>query len=161
MDKLLIERDEFVHKTPVMIDFIAHWLDVYNNNKLAPYGITHSQAKILVRLSHVPGGRIAQSELKATGRRGSTITSIVANLEKGGFVTRSANESDARAKYISLTDKGRAAASVAFSNILELEELIESAVTQKEAHRLNTILEKLADSFIEKCTNYPERNDKT
>ncbi|MBR1752364.1 MAG: MarR family transcriptional regulator [Ruminococcus sp.] len=159
MEKLMIEHEEFIQKAPVKLDFIAHWLDVYNNNKLSAYGITHSQAKILVRLSHTDDGRLPQSELKSTGRRGSTITSILSNLEKGGFITRSASESDARAKYISLTDKGRAAASVAFSNILELEELIYSLISEEEQQQLDIILEKITQGMKTRCRR--ERTDNT
>ena len=129
---------------PVMLDFIAHRLDVYNNQKLAPFGITHSQAKILVRLAHSKDGRLAQSELKAFGRRGSTITSILTNLEKAGFIKRTASKSDARAKFIEITDKGREVQQTAFKNILELDMMIDSLLTDKESAALSQLLEKIA-----------------
>ena len=162
MEKIVIEHDEFIHKKPVMLDFIAHRLDVYNNQKLAPFGITHSQAKILVRLAHSKDGRLAQSELKAFGRRGSTITSILTNLEKAGFIKRTASKSDARAKFIEITDKGREVQQTAFKNILELDMMIDSLRTDKESAALSQLLEKIADGLKTKCcTDSQERNDNT
>lgn len=161
MEQITIAFDEFVHKKPVMLDFIAHRLDVYNNQQLSPFGITHSQAKILVRLAHSKGGRLPQSELKTIGRRGSTITSILANLEKGGFIKRSANESDARAKYIEITDKGREVQQTALKNILELDELLDKQLDEAESKELSRLLQKVIDGIrCDNCINdNKERND--
>ena len=156
---------EFIRKKPVMLDFIAHKLDVYNNRQLAAFGITHSQAKILVRIYHSPDCVTAQSELKAFGRRGSTITSLLANLEKNGLIYRRSNEADARAKYVGLTKKGHEAACAALGNISRLEELIDSSLTGAEAETLQALLEKVCDTLHERLgediTNTEERNDNT
>jgi len=134
----------FLRQKPVLLDFIAHRLDVDNNRQLmAAFDVTHSQAKLLVRISHSPGNRIAQSELKAFGRRGSTITSVLAHLEKKGLISRSANSSDARAKYVELTPLGLEVAQTEREIISKLDELIDSSLTRKESESLQQLLLKI------------------
>lgn len=155
---------ELIRKKPVMLDFIAHKLDVYNNRQLAPFGVTHSQAKLLVRISHSQGGKIAQSELKAFGRQGSTITSLLANLEKNGFIYRESSETDARAKYVCLTESGMQVADVANENIIKLDELIDSSLSKKEADTLHSLLAKVCDTLHDRLSDEAfteERNDNT
>ena len=156
-----IDEDELIVKKPVMLDFIAHILDVYNNRRLAEHGVTHSQAKILVRIYHSKDKRIAQSELKKFGRQGSTITSLLANLEKGGFIRRSSSKTDARAKYVELTESGAFIAMLAFGNIRELEERIDSFLTKDEAAQLQGLLEKVSHGLHDTLCNNNERNDNT
>ena len=148
-----------------MLDFIAHKLDVYNNRRLADYGVTHSQAKVLVRIFHAKDNRIPQTELQKFGRQKSTITSLLANLEKGEFIYREASETDARAKYVGLTERGYAIALVALGNIENADTIIDSALTKEEAMELQRLLQKVADTLHNKlcCDNdfTDERNDNT
>ena len=151
---------DFIRQKPVLLDFIAHRLDVINNRQLmAEYDVTHSQAKLLVRISHSPGHRIPQSELKAFGRRGSTITSVLAHLEKNGLISRSASDVDARAKYVELTPHGLDVALAERKIISELGELIDHTLTKKETESLQILLEKIAKALDDKKTN--ERTDNT
>ena len=146
-----MSKEDFIRQKPVMLDYIAHRLDVDNNRQLmAAFDVTHSQAKLLVRISHSPGHRMAQSELKAFGRRGSTITSLLAHLEKNGLISRSASSEDARAKYVELTPLGLEVALTEREIITGLDELIDSALTQKESESLQRLLEKIARALNDK-----------
>ena len=144
-----LSEEEFLKKKPVMLDFIAHNLYVCNNRLIAPLGLTFSQAKILIRLFHADDMLLPQSELKGFGRCGSTLTSVLANLEKNDFIYREASEQDARAKYVGLTQRGFAAAIFAMANTADLNDLIDSLLTKKEAHTLQCLLEKLANAVAD------------
>lgn len=148
MAEIKLSHEEFKSMKAVMIDFIAHQLDVYNNNNFAKYGLTHSQAKILVRLSDSPDGRLSQSEFVKMGLRGSTITAVLANLEKAGFIRKAASEEDARAKYIEITDKGREVQQTALKNIIDLEGLIVEGFSKEEALIFQMLLKRAVENIL-------------
>lgn len=142
-----LNSNEFKKQMAVMMDFVAHQLDVYNNNSLAKYGVTHSQAKILVRLSESEDGRLSQKEFTRMGRRNSTITAILNKLENGGFITRTASETDARAKYIQITPKGREVQQVALKNVLDLENLLVEGFSDEEKILFKMLLKRVEDNI--------------
>lgn len=129
-----------------MTDFIAHQLDVFNNNKLAPFGLTHAQAKMLVRLSDAPEGRLSRCEFTKMGLRNSTVTGILANLERGGFIRVTGSEEDARAKFIQITDEGRRVQQEALKNIVELEEIITAGFSDEEKIIFQMLLKRAAEN---------------
>lgn len=147
-ETLRISRDELISKRAVMLDFVAHQLDVYNNNILSKFGVTHSQAKILVRLSESPEGRLSQKELSMMGRRNSTITAILNNLEKNGYVMRVADESDARAKLIQITPKGLEVQQMALKNVFDLENLLTEGFSSEEKILFSMLLKRAVDNMM-------------
>lgn len=144
-----INHNDFKEQMAVIMDFITHQIDVYNNNILSKYGVTHSQAKILVRLSESKEGRLSQREFARMGRRNSTITAILNNLERGGFITRVTSEKDARAKFIQITPKGREVQQVAIKNVLDLEDLLVEGFSDEEKILAKMLLKRIADNMKE------------
>jgi len=71
-------------------------------------GITLRQFSVLAALSEAEGS--SQSRLvDATGIDRSTLADMVFRMEKTGLIARTKSPEDARAKAVSLTEKGRAA----------------------------------------------------
>lgn len=161
MEEIKISHEEFKRQKAVMIDFIAHQLDVYNNNKLSPYGVTNSQAKMLMRLSDSADGRLSQSEFAAMGLRSSTVTTILSNLEKGGFVRRVTSETDARAKYIEITRKGREIQQLALKDIFQLEDLLTEGFSDEEKILFSMLLKRTVTNIlnINKLNNENSKNN--
>ncbi len=150
-------HDEFKKQMAVMMDFVTHQIDVYNNIILSKYGVTHSQAKILVRLSESPNGRLSQKEFTRMGRRNSTITATLNNLEKGGFITRTASETDARAKFIQITQKGQEVQQVALKNVVDLENLLVEGFSDEEKILFKMLLKRVEDN-IKKINGFDVKN---
>lgn len=144
---LSLSHEDFKNQMAVIMDFITHQIDVFNNSTLSKYGVTHSQAKILVRLSESPNGRLSQKEFTRMGRRNSTITAILNNLERGGFIKRVVSEKDARAKFIQITPKGREVQQVAVKNVLDLEELLVEGFSDEERILAKMLLKRIADNM--------------
>lgn len=71
-------------------------------------GLTLRQFSVLAALSGNEG--VSQSDLvNATGIDRSTLADMVARMETGGMIKRSDSKTDARAKSVSLTAKGKKA----------------------------------------------------
>lgn len=71
-------------------------------------GLTLRQFSVLSALSGNEG--VSQSDLvNATGIDRSTLADMVARMEAGGMIKRSDSKTDARAKSVSLTPKGKKA----------------------------------------------------
>ncbi|HRJ02271.1 MAG TPA: MarR family transcriptional regulator [Hyphomonas sp.] len=71
-------------------------------------GLTLRQFSVLAALSGNEG--VSQSDLvNATGVDRSTLADMVARMEAGGMIKRSDSKTDARAKSVSLTPKGKKA----------------------------------------------------
>ncbi len=85
----------------------------YAINTMTQYdgeSITGEQCRILGYICHCykDGQRVYQRDIEAVfGIKRSSVTSIVGNLEKGGYITRQNGEKDSRVKQILLTEKGQ------------------------------------------------------
>lgn len=78
------------------------------NRVLGDYGMTSSQFKIMKCLFYHPDFTITQRDLeKYFSMTNPTITGILQNLEKSGYIERRANPDDARSKVIGLTAQSR------------------------------------------------------
>lgn len=80
---------------------ISHLMKQLGDQKLESYGLTSEQGHIVGYLVHKIDERITQKDLeKQFHRKGSTISSIITNLEKNNFVERKVDLSDERRKII-------------------------------------------------------------
>lgn len=79
------------------------------DENLASHGINVSQLRILGYLSRFDGEKdVYQKDLEeAFGIRRSSVTSILQNMEKSGYLCRESSSEDARVKKVVLTQKGR------------------------------------------------------
>ena len=100
-------------------------------------GVTLRQFSVLAALSGNEG--VSQSDLvNATGIDRSTLADMVARMEAGGMIKRSDSKTDARAKSVSLTAKGKKA----FDKALP-------AVTKADAALFATLAKAKQDALMQ------------
>lgn len=120
------------NKHPDTIDFYIK--DIYNkmrfrvDNETKEYDLTHPQGKLLgiIYSSNKHDVQITRKYLQEkTGVSGPSVTSLLDNLEKKGFIKRSVSNEDGRALNVSVTEKGE-----------ELVKIIRSVFRKSEAKLL-------------------------
>lgn len=117
-----------------------------NNYLFAEYGLTsvHMHALTFVHIQTLEGKRVCQKDIeKHVNLRASSVSTLLSNLEKSGFITRTVADGDARTKYVKLTEKG---VQVCIKNkqlIDECDGVIQSALTEEEQETFNNLLNKI------------------
>lgn len=89
---------------------MMHTVKLKLDERLAPYGITSRQARVLswVKAREAQGLGVRQKDIERDmGLRASSVSSLVNGLEKNGFIIRQAGSGDARTKTLELTEKSR------------------------------------------------------
>ena len=118
-----------------------------DNHKLfAEYGISHVQmhAMVFIKIETDSGRRVCQKDIeKQVNLRPSAMSTMLTNLEKGGFIVRTVADGDARTKYVSLTDKGKDVCRKDKLLMDKCDEVIQSVLTDAEQETLKTLLLKI------------------
>ena len=117
--------------------------------RLAPYGVTPAQIRVILYLRH-HGGSAPQCDVTEHLRvRPSTAVGILDRMVEKGLVERSVSETDARRKQISLTEKGMEQQEV-FRNVFrETETLMTAGFTPEEQETLLALLKRVASNLEE------------
>ncbi len=148
MEEKEIYLQSFREQNGIMFDFIAHQLDKYQNTKLEQYGITSKQARILTFLYFNKDKDISQKDLEVfLSHTSSTITSIMRNLEKNGFIVRNNSTDDGRVKWIVMTEKGNEVQKYIFESLRNCENIITKEITKEEQKFLQYILNKVCKNI--------------
>ncbi len=115
------------------------------DENLSKHHINISQLRILGYLSQNQGrGEVFQKDLEeAFGVRRSSVTSILQNMEKSGYLERSGSAEDARVKKVVLTEKGKQLDDQLKSFIHNLENEMLKGILEEEKALLQTLLEKM------------------
>jgi MarR family transcriptional repressor of mepA len=93
-----------------MIRHIGGELNAIANKELKAYGLTMTQARIIVYLCQ-HDGCVTQKELEQNlGVSHPTVVNMVAQLEQDGYVSSQVDTADRRFKVITITDKARGVA---------------------------------------------------
>ena len=95
--------------------------------ELADLDLTASEVNVLANLADGHGRTVTQLAT-ATGRRPTTLTSVLDRLERRGHITRGSRAGDRRSVLIELTEIGRVTA-----------EAIREALAEFEAHALDDL----------------------
>ena len=104
--------------------------------------ITEAQFYVLELLYHKGDLKIKEI-VEKTFSSGGTMTVIIENLLKEGFIIKKQDESDRRASLISITDKGSALVEKIFNNhIINLDKVL-SILEKNEKENLMYLLKKL------------------
>lgn len=121
-------------------------LDREANCVLRKYNITSSQFKIMKYLFFKPDFTTTQRDLEVFfSMRNPTVTGILQNLEKSGYIKRRINPKDARSKVIGLTNRSRLLGEKFLSIGEELNERFTKNLNPSEKEELMILLNK----FIE------------
>ncbi len=152
----VIERGDDMNKprrpkgdnVAILIDFTSHLIGNYHNFLLSQYGITTKQAKVLSYLYHNQDCEIIQKDIeKVFFLRSSTVTSVMGNLEKQGFIERFHSQSDGRVKSIVITPKGNEVQQGIKESLKHLEEKILEGWNEEQKDELRCLLKKVAENM--------------
>ncbi|MCD8285776.1 MAG: MarR family winged helix-turn-helix transcriptional regulator [Clostridia bacterium] len=118
-----------------------------SNEKLfEEYSLTPIQfhALSIIRNAQERGERARQKDVEnGTNLRPSAVSSMLTTLEKRGYVVRKQDETDARLKYLELTEMGVQASEDDKSHLDECDEVIQSALSEEEQEEFDTLLNKI------------------
>lgn len=119
------------------------------DENLSKHGINFSQLRILAHLSKNEGkGEIYQKDLEeAFGIRRSSVTSILQNMEKAGYLSREGSLKDARVKRVVLTEKGKALDRSLLDYIHNLEEEMLLGFSPDEKENLKEMLLRVLENL--------------
>ncbi len=131
----------FVKKASLECDKVAYPLLVY-------YKLTMVQYKILKYLYINPPATVCQRDIeKFFSMTNPTVTGVLKNLERDGWVERLRNPHDARSKLLQLTDKSLRVKQELFCIGNEIENTFTAELTAEEREQLLQLLKKLVQSF--------------
>lgn len=110
----------------------------------AEFNITGKQGRIITYLARRPDEVICQRDIEnLIGIRRSTVSNLVDNLEKNGFITRELIGTDARIRRLVLSPKGFQTHQFIQEKINIIENYIKSLYTEEEFIVLNELLIRL------------------
>ncbi|MBR2991316.1 MAG: MarR family transcriptional regulator [Solobacterium sp.] len=117
----------------------------------AGYGdLTFAQSGVIHYLARHQDQPIYQKDLeKRFDIRRSTATGILQNLEKNGYITRSADTGDARMKRIELTEQALNMEETVHRMAMEDEALFCRDLSSEELNTLMELLERIRQTIIE------------
>ncbi len=117
-------------------------INTTQNKSLSEEGLTISQFGTLEVLYHL--GPLNQKDIAAKLlKSGGNITMVINNLNKRGFVTRTADKTDKRAVIVSLTDEGHAFIKNYFPKHVDMLVKFFSVLTLEEQDTLASLCKKL------------------
>lgn len=94
------------------------------------------------------GKKVCQRDVeRETGLRPSSVSNMLANLERADFITRTPAESDARTKYITLRPLGLEICKSNKKLMDKCDEQVCGALTEEEQHSLKKLLSKILGSL--------------
>lgn len=110
--------------------------------------LTTSQA---AALSVVAGFASCNQRMIATqlGLNESAVTAMVTRLIRDGFLTRERSKTDARTWLLTLTSEGRTALQSVNGPFADINDRLESILSDDEINKLSDMLKRVADSFSE------------
>lgn len=118
------------------------------DENLLNHGITMSQLKVIAFISRKEEDAVYQKELEeAFEIRRSSVAEILKKMEKSGLIQRESVPGDARAKRLSLTDRGRELDESLRSFIVSLEEEMLQGFSPEERESLKGYLVRLIENL--------------
>lgn len=102
-----------------------------------------SDARVFQRIG--PDGSRMSELAEAAQLTKQTLTSIVDRLERAGYVTRQPDPDDARARIVTITDKGRELVELSIPTVTEVEARWEEHLGRARTDQLRRILADLRE----------------
>ena len=134
-------------KVSVLIKKSSLVFDKYVGKLLAPYDMSGSQFRILMKLYKSPENSVRQVDIEtAFSMTNPTVTGLIVQLEKKGLVTKIDNPEDKRSKLLSLTDLANSKKEEFFALANDLEKKMTNGLTESEVKLLTELLEKVLNA---------------
>jgi DNA-binding MarR family transcriptional regulator len=116
------------------------------NDKLLEAGVTGHRDSWNNVMPHIPPGGIRLTDLAArAGMTKQAMAELVAEIERRGYLQRTTDPADRRAKIITFTDQGWATVKLALSALTELEEEITGRMGETAISQLRSTLLQILD----------------
>lgn len=121
------------------------WQNLANkyNNIATQYGFTQAAGYILINI-HKEGTTVSQLAT-STGVKTTSLSRVLNNLEKLGFIYREASDTDKRSVKVYLTDLGYEKRKLAKDVVRQFNDFLESELSEKERMTLIKTLLKIND----------------
>ena len=116
----------------------------------AVHGISVNEFLLMLHVERTEAHRLARSELaKRMHVSASTVTRMVAPMEKIGLVVREADERDARLGFVAMTKAGREKLTEALATFTKRAGyLLDDRLAPDEVERLTATLRRLANGSL-------------
>ncbi len=149
MQQTTAAHDPCTLSNAMMIHKISHRIKLLIAEEVAQYGLTSQQAKMIIYLgAHGPAGQVAQKSLEEEfGLRSSSVTSLIHNAEKNGFVRRVPCPKDARINYLLLTEKGVEVCQKVSVLVESIEAKVFSQMTNGQQEMFASLLQKALEGL--------------
>ena len=128
----------------------AHRIRLGLNNIFDEAGLTGLQARILgfIEFKNSQGQDIFQKDIEVEFKiRRSSVSSVIDNMEKNGFIIRQSVENDARLKKIVLTEKAKSLGVQHRKMVTKFEKSLMENMTSEEIATLKALLNKVAENI--------------
>lgn len=128
----------------------AHKIKFCLNGIFEQAGLTGLQARILgfIRINSEKGRDIFQRDIEAEFKISrSSVSSVLDNMEKNGFIHRLPVKNDARLKKIVLSEKSQQISQQHCQTIINFENSLLENMTAEEISTLKTLLNKVSENI--------------
>lgn len=133
-------------KVAILIKKTALVVEKLSNHVLVPYELTHTQYKILMMLFRNKGKQIRQADIETHfSMTNPSVTGIIQNLEKKGFLERIQNPDDKRSKLLKLTEKAVSLEKELHALGESIEMQVTKNLTTEESEQLIVLLKKVME----------------
>lgn len=130
---------------------IARFRGIIFENLMKPHGLTHAQAYVLNQLFLEDG--LTQTELAARMHVGTvTVSGLVDRLEARGWVRRSEDRRDRRAKKVWLSDSAGGLLKHMVREFTNLNDIALDGLTEDEVIEMTRMLRKVRSNLAAKVS---------
>lgn len=127
-----------------LMSVASRWLANELNDKLAEAGFGDQRMAHHSVFAHLPAsGRRLTDLADAAGISKQAMYELVVDLERLGYVQRSPDPNDGRARTIAYTDRGRRCAAAAFTAFREIEADLEDRLGHRRVSSLRALLREI------------------
>lgn len=132
-----------------MICFVAYRLRQECNQRLAEYGITYAQARILNHLHMAQDDAVVNQHnlVCSLGVKASSISAVLRNMEHKGLIKKVRMQSDNRNKEIQLTPLGDSLHTAFYTVLTEVEQEITANMTDAQKTIMGQCLRMISNNL--------------
>lgn len=131
-------------RVSILIKSIALSIDKFAGQVLTPYELSNAQYKIIKFLYSHTDTPVRQTDIETSfSLTNPTVTGILQNLEKKGFIQRIPNPEDKRSKLLILTEKAFSMKEELYQIGESIEAHVTSSLTKTEYDELMRLLQKI------------------
>lgn len=139
-------QDCCIEEVGGMVQRLVRVMQIFERDEIKPFGFTTSQCYVLVELKK--SSQLTMNELsEKMNLNSSTMTRIINNLVRDGFIERSRDEGDRRIVVVSLTQSGIEAANKLEGSINDYYRKIVANLPQGQIEDVLKAVELLIDAF--------------